>query len=64
MWTHAKRAVKNNFVEYLATFMLQCMWKKEADPFLCFIKAAAYVCKDVFLRDVLSNHVKVKEDEI
>ena len=40
------------------------MWKNEADPFTCFMKAAADMCKDGFVRDVLSNHVQVKEDAL
>ena len=40
------------------------MWKNEADPFTCFMKAAADMCKDGFVRDVLSNLVQVKEDAL
>ncbi len=47
---------------YVENLQIKFATKKKADPFACFMKAAADLCKDGFLRDVLSNHVQVKED--
>ena len=47
LWRHAKLSIppfnrqKNNFLGYLATFMLRRKWRNDEDAFATFMKAAA-----------------------